>query len=111
MKKDNTMPLFGRKEDEGEKLKEAGIAKVLQATPGDWKEDFESAVRQRMVGGDFIIEEVIAVIGLPPSRNAVGAATSGLAKQGIIECVGFTSAHRASRHGGVVRVWRRGPRG
>lgn len=42
---------------------------------------------------------------LASSANLMGARVSAAARAGIIECCGYTTSTRASRHNGVIRQW------
>ena len=55
----------------------------------------------------FTTDDVIAAVGLPTRRNAVGALMTYLAKKGLIERVGTRRSRREKSRLRLISVWRR----
>jgi hypothetical protein len=72
----------------------------------DWTRKAVQLVRE-FDFGPFTADSLTAVIGRPPgSGNAVGALFHQLAREGLIEAVGWTTSSRPERHGAAIRIWR-----
>ena len=87
-----------------------GIDRALAgASPWDTA-TITAAITDRAANpGAFTIEDALELAGIevdPASPNLIGAVAQRLAKAGVIVGVSYTRARRASRSGGVVRVWR-----
>ena len=75
---------------------------------GDWWKDCATrAVEYLAEGGQpFTVAEVVELgTGEPDHPNRWGALFQAAYKAGLIVPLGYTRSQRASRHGGVVRVW------
>lgn len=93
--------------------KEEGQRLALQAARDTYKRRFEMSVKyftQANTPTPFTVDDVIAMIGLPPfngknTSNAVGALMAGLAKGGLIRSIGWQESTRKGNHARPVRVW------
>jgi hypothetical protein len=91
---------------EAERLKREGT--VLAGT-GDrlWNESCDRVISHlAKIGEPFTADHVRDLAGEPDHCNALGARLSLAAKAGRIECIGFETSTRASRHAGLLRIWR-----
>lgn len=57
-------------------------------------------------GGEFTAESIRQLVGDPGRDGLMGARLMAAARQGQIVKVGYETARRPERHGGVVAVWR-----
>lgn len=90
----------------GELLAEGGTRAVGRNFP-EWGERARGAIEQLAAEGmEFSADAIYALAGPPPHPNAVGAAFGSAARDGLIEFIRYGVASRASRHGGVQRIWR-----
>ena len=95
--------------EEGKRLRDKGMARVLSHTELGWRGDFERVFHELiMQGRDITAEDVTARVGMPPSHvnpNAVGALFRGLCVRHRLTKVGRVKAQRASRHANEIVVW------
>jgi hypothetical protein len=98
---------------QGSLLKSTGIARVSAATSPEWMDAAMAWITwlaQR--GPPFTSENIIEEIGQPtdihgnPKPNAMGAVFCAAARRGLIVRTGYQQATRASRHAGMISVWR-----
>lgn len=86
-----------------------GIDRALaNASPWDLSNISAAITARASNPGLFPIEEALEMAGIVVDQehpNLVGAVTNSLAKAGVICGVSYTRARRASRAGGVVRLW------
>lgn len=91
----------------GERLADRGAAAAARADGGGWVDGAVETIR-RLEPGDLIDAEGLRwLAGDPPSPGAMGGAFRTARRQGLIVVDGYRAATRISRHGGLVRVWRR----
>ena len=57
-------------------------------------------------GRIFTADHLLDGLPEPDQPCCVGGLFMAASKSGLIECVGATPSRRASRHGGLVRMWR-----
>lgn len=103
--------------DDPEERKAQGMAFALGAVP-DWRERALGAMlaigRAR---GRFTSEDVTDLVGLPRfqigtnQNNAVGAAISGWARDGLIVAVGTRKSQHAWANAAEIRIWELTPAG
>ncbi len=90
---------------EGEARRDAGMAKVLDAS-AEWRSDAMVAIRGlALEPTGFTAEEVRAIVGDPPRPNAMGAVFHLAARRGWIRKVGYRKATRPSLHATELAVW------
>ena len=94
-------------------LKATGIARVSAATSPEWMEmAMEDITHRAAYGYPFTSEDVTMFAGQPtdvhgnPKPNAIGAVFNAAARRGLIVRTGYQQATRASRHAGMISVWR-----
>lgn len=93
----------------GHELKAQGIAQVSlnagQGTDAAWKIEARRVALDLARSRPFTANDITAEVGLPSSRNLVGAFLNGLAREGLIRRIGYEAGGRASQHARVVAVW------
>lgn len=91
----------------GEQAKEAGIAQALSSAPSaPWRVVARAGLLELVGRGrPFTSEDLTALVGQPPSPNAVGAVVNGAARAGWIERAGFVKAERANQHAALISRW------
>lgn len=91
----------------GKILRDAGIEKVTNNTPDDYRSVFERVLTTLAASREpFTSEDVTAVVGRPPnSPNTVGALFIGAAKRGLIRKCGYRQSVRPERHAAVIALW------
>lgn len=91
----------------GPQRKELGMAITLEANE-DYRERFFAAGDKILAAQDTITsEDVTAMIGLPASRNAIGATMNAFAKHNKLRIRCFVTSRRDSRHAGRIAQWER----
>jgi hypothetical protein len=94
--------------DEGRRRRDDGMAAALHNTDVRWKAAADQAIRDLAAAGlEFTAEDVrvrVGVLAAPP--QALGALFNAARRAGTIVPVGYATATRAERHGGLLRVWR-----
>jgi hypothetical protein len=97
--------------DEGKRRRDDGMAVALHNTDVRWKAAADQAIRDLAEAGvEFTAEDVRARVGVlaaPP--QALGAVFNAARRAGTIVPVGYATATRAERHGGLLRVWKGAP--
>lgn len=92
----------------GEELRDAGMDRVEQSpAAGPWIAAANGWVRALSAGATFSAEDLCAQVGRPARPNMVGARLSALARQRLIEPVGYEKAERRERHASRMLTWRR----
>ena len=91
----------------GKTLRDAGVEKVTNNTPDDYRSVFERAIIALASSKEpFTSEDVTAMVGRPPnSPNTVGALFIGAAKRGLIRKCGYRQSVRPERHAAVIALW------
>lgn len=92
--------------DPEEEAKQEGMDAAAGATL-DWQFAAREWVMSQPVGEMVMSDDVTWAIGVPPSKGAVGALFSGLARQKHIQRAGMGRSRRSGRHKSSVAVWRR----
>ena len=90
----------------GEALRDAGIAAVA-AAERPWMEKALAHIEGARLGDVITSEGLTSVVGLPESRNAVGAAFGIASRRGWIRPVGIVQSSRPQRHAGRILQWER----
>jgi len=98
--------------DDGHQRKEAGQELVKAHQTDEWKDAVMGIIERLADAGTFTNDDVRGVavaqmIGEPEHPNAWGAMVSAAQTAGTIETCGYTTSTQASRHGSVMRIWRR----
>ena len=92
--------------DEGERLKEEGMAQVALAESPLWIHAADKAVRfLAAIGRPFTADDVRDLAGDPRHPNAFGARLNAHARTGLIRRVGYRPSDRAERHRAIIAVW------
>jgi hypothetical protein len=94
---------------EGDRLKEEGMARVLEATPLVWKAAFVACAERLLAErGAITDEEIIAEVGFPYGRpNAVGACMNGVVRRLGLVRKGERKSTRPSCHSATIKIWGR----
>lgn len=94
--------------NEGDRLKEVGMATVWANEQDWWKNAaWETACKCLRESGEFSSEDIIAEIGMPPYHpNSVGAIVNGIARKMKLYKARRIKAWRSSRHSGEIAVWK-----
>lgn len=94
--------------NEGDQLKEAGMAAVLSNEKEVWKAAARSEAEKLLKeNGEFSSEDIISAIGMPLHHpNSVGAMINGIARRLKLYKVRRIKAWRPSRHSGEIAVWK-----
>jgi hypothetical protein len=72
-----------------------------------WNTNARAVIELDWQGRTFTADQLTSWIGRPRgSGNAVGALFHQLAREGLIEAVGWTTSSRPERRGAAIRVWR-----
>jgi hypothetical protein len=106
---ESTAPsLFDADIDEGRRRRDDGMRAALHSSDIGWKSAAESAIRELAATGlEFDAEDVRARVGvIASSPQALGAFFNAARRAGTIEPVGYRTATRPERHGGLLRTWR-----
>jgi hypothetical protein len=95
------------KNKDGKKLKEEGMTQVLSHTPESWKEAaYEVALDCLDKKGEFVGEDIINAIGMPPNHhNAIGATVNSITKRLGLKKIRRVKATRPEQHAREVAVW------
>jgi hypothetical protein len=97
--------------DEGRRRRDDGMRAALHNTDVRWRSAADQAIRDLAATGlEFTAEHVrerVGVIAAPP--QALGAVFNAARRAGIIVPVGYATATRPERHGGLLRTWRGAP--
>ena len=92
----------------GEALKQVGMQRARDGSR-EWTRLAEVWVTGLRDGRHFTADDLVKAIGLPESRNVVGATLSGLARRRLIKQFSHAKSQRADRHSGSQAVWERVP--
>ena len=85
--------------------RDRGMA-LASANAIPWRDQAMPVLEQlAATGRTFSAADITDVVGLPESRNAVGALFGGAARRGLIQRVGFTQATRRERHASTNSLW------
>lgn len=77
-----------------------------------WLADAAGAIRsmasrsRHNTGWTFTADDLRDMVGEPGHPNWIGVAFNAARTLGVITVYGYTTSRSASRHGGVIRVWR-----
>jgi hypothetical protein len=99
-------PFEGYRRDLIQRAADTGMQVAAYSDP-DYQEAALAAIRDlAAMGAHFSADDVTRACGPAPSKAALGAAFRRAARAREIECVGFMTSDRVSRHGGLQRLWR-----
>ena len=88
-------------------LREMGMALADEAEPDQWKLAADLAIEILARGGErFTAEDVRRLAGDPLHPAAFGPRVQAAVREGLIECVGFTTGERPLSRARVLRVYR-----
>ena len=88
-------------------LRDRGVARVGENTPGDWVSRFDGVIiTMASSGKEFSAEDVRLLAGDPPHCNAIGARFLAAVKRGWITRVGYKNATRNASHARALAVYR-----
>jgi hypothetical protein len=86
-----------------------GIERALAGASRWDKSNLTAAIKARAeMPGAFTTEDALEIAGVRPDPehpNLAGAITVAMAKTGVIIGVGYARSRRASRAGGICRLW------
>jgi hypothetical protein len=91
---------------EGKQRRDQGEEKV-ERHEKVWVDRAYDWIRALFPGEIFTADDLVKAIGLPASRNAVGAAMGGASRRNLIRSAGIDQSSRPDRHAGMVRRWER----
>jgi hypothetical protein len=90
---------------EGERLKDEGTARVLDASD-EWREAVYSWVGALPQGYRLTSTDVIEAVGMAPRSNAVGAVMTAMRKTGLLIPTDiYVKSPRPKSHAAIVAVW------
>ncbi len=94
---------------ESQRRKEIGIDLVLQnPRTAEWQAEVMTYVMGMPRDTRFTAEDICLLFGEPPCHaNTMGAIFRVLARKKFAEKIYYRPSNKKSRHGGVIRVWRR----
>lgn len=91
----------------GASLRDAAINQVAESHDAYRARFFACAARLLSNEGSVASETVVSIIGMPAgSPNAVGASMRMFAKAYGLRVAFYRKSNTASRHAGVIAVWR-----
>lgn len=74
--------------------------------PFPWFTEARNVIRAyAFLGCEFTAEDVVRVLGKPPSPNLMGAAFLVASEARLIQMTGTKRSTTKSRKGGLIRVW------
>lgn len=92
---------------EGARLRDEGMEQVLGSTPEDYKERFRDRFAWLVSTGEiFCAEDIVAVVGKPPSPNAIGALFNGAVRRHRVEIVGYKPMADSRSHARRTPLYR-----
>ena len=92
---------------QGELLKEQGMARANANELEEWKKRANDAIEWLAQSGrEFTAEDVRKRAGDPSNPNAFGPRLNYAARRGIITMVGYRKSERPSMHRRPVAVWK-----
>lgn len=95
----------------GAQARDAGIAAVLDVTPGDYKALYREEFDRQLASGEpFTSETITEAVGMPPSSNAVGGLFRGCINKAFadrrVELVGREPMKKTGAHARRTDVYR-----
>lgn len=99
--------------ERGRRQRDAGVNAAAANTWSPWRLAAHDFVVGLAPGSQLTSDTIVEAVGLPlGSRNATGAFVQACIRSGLVEWTGrITQSTRASRHGGWIKVYRRGTGG
>lgn len=90
--------------------RDRGLTVATHNTWSPWRRAAHDFVKGLPTGTELTSDTIVEAVGLPlGSRNATGAFVQGCIRTGLIVWTGrVAQSTRASRHGGWIKVYRRG---